>query len=471
MQPMTIVSGSELPNHVHGYRIPAAPPRPLTFVFALFVISAAIGSYLGPASIGVPTQLSAFRLLSSAVVVWAVLSKGPRTPIARVERAFFVFVLMFLGWGLVSLLWTPDLESGASEYLSAALSLAAAAAAVRLIRRHPMLITVFARAWAFGFAATAAVAAWEVGSRTHLPGSFYTAALPYLGTRQEFEWVASTFNNPNDYAAYLLVSMPIVLFALRPAKAAVLRATFVALWAFLLWKAESRTGILGGVILVAVWLALASGSRAATRSRKFRVIVVATCLALALAAGLLIFLGELAPQLGLHIAPSDQGRVDLSLFTLTEAIDSGGLGRGAGSIEILAAQSSEGWQGSAFSNPHNMGLEVLAQYGIIVFGALVWTASTLLFASVRLRRSTSEFDVQASRVIITGLAALAAWSLASSSTLQSQPFWLALAYFVALGAQCTRPLSPATPGRPTPGSAAREPTGSAHHRLSGRHRG
>jgi hypothetical protein len=387
---------------------------------------------LGPFA-GFGNSFFVFRFVALTTVIWAFLQKPNYHAKSPPERVFSWFVIAFIYLGTVSLLWTPVQVEGSRELLNTSLCLLTAGAVIKLSRGDRNIISSFSKGWLVGFVLTGCIAIWELLSQQYVPNGSGTGIKLLVASGDQNSWVASTFYNPNDYAGYLLVSFPIVFSLLKGRNLRLPRLIFVLAWSFLLWNTDSRTATIASTAIVLLWIGY-SIRRMRSNYMIFGTAIFALLMCLFIVVSVSSAMG-MSSNLTSTVLPkfsfydSDQGRVALIDFALSQTVNSWGFGRGAGAINALALDSDEDFfTVYGITDTHNMGAEIVGQYGIVVFALLVWTAATVIasgFAAVR-KGNVPQVQYLGLRILALSVGLLA-WSFASSSTLEQPVFWLAAA--------------------------------------------
>jgi hypothetical protein len=304
--------------------------------------------------------------------------------------------------------------------------------------------------WTAAFISTGAISVWEIWSGQHLESN------PGLAHAQP-EYIASTFFNPNDYAAFLLACLPAVAWGAVAGKTRATRVVHVALlvaWAYLVLYTESRTGILGAAAMTvaALYWANKTGS---LRKGGFRIpALTVACFALTLAA--LIGATSYGTQaVGAAVDPfrsdpwtarSDQTRINLSMVGLKAFVDSGLIGNGPSSFE-QAATSTHGTDLGRITKAHNVFVEIAAEYGIVILGPLA-LCILAAFVSAARRPARPHFDKHLTSMRIStliSLLAIVAGGVAGSSTLAAPWWWVLLGTTVAQAWSLDQLQHPAAP--------------------------
>src|ERR1051326_7926243 len=176
-------------------------------LLVLIPITAACGPYLLPINVGGVT-LYAFRTIVLCALPLLLTLAGGRVPLTKSSLWFFSTMYAWLVWGSASLLWTPDPRIGATEVITLVFGSAAALVVVLGCELVPNGIEYVRRGWLLAYLASAAVAVWELRTHQHLQSSFTERTPDYAQGV-----LVSTFGNPNNYAAFIVLAFPFLLWS------------------------------------------------------------------------------------------------------------------------------------------------------------------------------------------------------------------------------------------------------------------
>jgi len=365
------------------------------------------------------------------------LARG-KVIVTAVQQWSVAIGALLVGWGFVSLLWTPDPMQGAAEVLVVGLGFIMMAAVVSVIRQQPGGVNAMRRGWVSAFVLTLPIAVWELATNHHLAsglGEFQTGGDLASG----FFYTGVTFGNRNDYSTFIVFAFPFLLWSYSRTRVLVIKLLYVALIssaAFIVTVNGSRLGLVALAFEVTTLMAFRLSAR-----RGFAAQVILALLFAVAIAGAFRFqpaaLGRFrALQEGLG-GQSTAVRLALAMNGIEFIERTGGIGVGAGGFERAVLQSGSMHSASGMSNAHNLWIEVTAQYGVIVgLGFACW----LLFLLVVLVRATRSQRVGlTSRELAIGapygaatLAGLVPAGLMGSSVLQWAMLWAALGSVAAL---------------------------------------
>lgn len=413
---------------------PARQPAPILarpWLMAL-PLTAALGTYFLPMPVA-GLNIYGFRSLVilsfplTALIIWKFY--WLRVPAAR----YYVFVgWLWLLWGSVSVAWAPARLAAAKEVAEIAFGFCAG---LTLLNLQPFTITRvrwLRDGWVLGYLATSAVALWELTTGHHLPSHYTETAPDYLF--QVFRVAAATFGHPNNYAAFLVLCFPFLAWSLSEARHTLSRFVYILLLGalpLLVAMTASRVGLVALLCVVLFWAAL--------RGKATRTVLVASSLigfaAIAYLPALhdtFLIIAKLESLLGEEIARggSASNRMNLTLNGLWFLLISGGIGTGAGSFETMIAAGAGPLPTRGIINPHNFWIEVLSQYGLVVFCVFVMWLGYIGCIAWRARARAEEYGQREvkllAEVVLCGLVAYCFAALANSAYVGRPINWMFL---------------------------------------------
>ncbi|WP_313566111.1 O-antigen ligase family protein [Mobilicoccus sp.] len=378
--------------------------------------------YLGSLALGVAAVVGTRRWRHPAV--WGLL----------------LFWLVGAAWMPYARAIAPDARLAAREILNLSYCAVLSSAVLLLGRRAPLFW--WRLGWVFALGLAGSIAVWEMVTMQHL----FLDPWPF-----EPRTAVATYGNPNNLGI-LTLSMLVAILAWRAGSRSRGMRAFLAVAALaaagLVIASESRSAVLG--LLIVVGLDLARRLRehpglvrevVATRRRLVAslaglatVVLIATFVVPPLAArNPVVRMVNAAMQP--ETAAADLFRVKVSILGLRYWRESGYLGTGAGSFEPLMWNDPN--SGIAIeANLHNAFVEMLMQYGIVVFAVF----TVLLVLLVRIWWTTRRPASMRPRVAIVRtelvghLVVFAALGLTASSALTLTTWWLVLANACACAA-------------------------------------
>jgi hypothetical protein len=412
-------------------------PRRAAPVVILVSVTAALGPYLLPIeAFGINFYTYRFLVLLLFVLspLFAPRIRWWGSPVARFYLLLGCFWIL---WGWASILWAPDPSSAIRDVASVGLGFGAGLVLLNLRSFTGSGLDALRRGWLLAYVVTAAIAIWEKLTGNHLPSHFVKNAPDYVLN----DVVISTFGNPNNYGAFLLLSVPFLLWSLSIVKMRLHKVFYMGLLLalpVLVFLSASRVAILGLVVQL-----LVCGLLTMRQWRSFVGILSIACLFFLLIGWYLqsdtLVARKLALAFGneVRLGGSIALRRNLVLNGLWFAYISGCLGIGAGGFEHLIQNRSAPFATGHIFSPHNFWIEVLSQYGVLVFLGLVVWVLYLISVAIRSRRIFIARRHATSRVIsemiLVGFVGYLFATTTSSIYIVQSTNWMFLGSMVAMG--------------------------------------
>ncbi|WP_350353006.1 O-antigen ligase family protein [Microbacterium sp. A8/3-1] len=403
---------------------------PRTLIFLMPVVAAAnpVFPVIGP--------VSPFPLLAACLFIVGVSQARRGGRFGGVRTAVWLFALPML---IIALL-TLALRFGAVWAHNEAVAVTAGTLVVlafSMMRITRSLLRILFNGWLLAFLATSAVTAVEVLTGQRL-GASYLDTNPLVS---DFG-VVSVFYNPNNYAAFISISLPILVAGRSMAASKMLRFLYAGgLLASipLMLLTNSRFGLAAMLVFGGVWAVLSWQS------------VVARVIVIVLGIGAVVGVFALAessviaywgnaqytvPIFGIDV-PVDSSiyaRWNLAQNGLDALATNPLLGAGPGGFEIHAQNTTVMRQTFRIINPHNGVIELLSQYGVIILVlAVILTITLLRVGASHLRISPLRSPERAMAfALISAVTMLPLVLLMNSSYLEILHTWASLAVFVAI---------------------------------------
>lgn len=409
-------------------------------IFLLPTLAAA-GADIFPIRIGGVT-VYAFRI-AVCLLPFSLLAIGSfRWFTFRDMRLVAVTSFLWVTWGIASLYWTPDIGSGIKEVLAIILGIILIGCLSSV--RHHVSISSLILGWVASFLITATIAVWELITKEHLP-SYYVEHLPGYSRYILNQIVLSTFNNPNDYGAYLLVAVPFVggscyvYFTRRYVKNITLFAV-LCLSGLLVFFTMSRTALMG---FIAQFMTAWYIQWKMERRRSFLLAITPILFfmlllsAMTFANGNYVIFKKILNAVGeFEAGGSLWVRFNLVLAGLWIAVYSGGAGVGAGGFSYAIERLPIPVETRGYVNPHNFLIELASQYGIIVCACFLVLQFSLFRSAWRLLKTFNNVyndrDYELAKVVVCGMVGYWFSFVSSSSYIKSSVNWLFLSSVITL---------------------------------------
>ena len=410
-----------------------ANPRFVDVLVFLCAPTAAVASAIG--SIDVLGQaIYPFKIVIPALFLASI---GRSANVLRRRGSLAQLLLILAGWSIVGLAWTVDRVAGARE-ASILVFAALAASSLAVACCRPSGVRALLRGWVAAGYLTASVAVWELLTDQHLPSTFVAENESQIGGL-----VLSTFGNPNNFGAFIVLTVPFI--GLVASKAGTgwgfgsrdrIAAQVVALLLpTMLVLSGSRLALLGLGLSGVCYVALSRYWRSAWRLAGGIAALGLVLSVVAISSGLEL-VGKLEALLDddPFTIDSVKSRINLVWNGVDFAWRSHGVGIGSGGFE--AAMQAGDYRfpvGPGVVNAHNFWIEMLGQYGVFGLGVLVVVLLAATKALFRFRRDNVTLSVErAASICLAGFAGYLVASGAASSYVNSPENWLFIASYLVM---------------------------------------
>lgn len=391
-------------------------------------------------------QLSGIPLYKIAIVALIALAMlrpmSLRWTKSRLLTGYVTMLAFFTIYALISLAWAPDRQLAFAKLnnLILALALAYAMCAARIYdsSRFRYLFD----GWLVAAALTLAVAVIELLSG----GSLFPTTR--FADSSRYELVAmSTFHNPNNFATFLILTMPLLGLA-------VLRASGTRRYLFLcIWSAANLFLVFAGSRGILVIAALQTAVLVMLVRVPRWVKVCAVVLGTAILASALTFstytMGKFTSLVlagGLDVSVLIRLTVFLNGIWMT--VESHGLGVGAGNFTYYIEHMNPPFFFRSNPSPHNMWIEIAAEYGLAVFATFAFFYIYLIVMAARmfrLARRAARPDLQTKTAVLLGMLVTYPFAVLVPSHFVANPLnWLFLTTLVLLAKRLNDNLRVAT---------------------------
>ncbi len=406
-------------------------------------VSAAFGNHLLSFEIfGI--VLFGFRLLFIGLCGYLIFRRDNICFKDYSESALFVrLAILWLLWGLCALLWALliwqfDPAPGLLELAALFVGLASPVLMINLTLRTNGGLDFLRWGWVLSFICTAVIAFWEISSGKHLAG-YGVNVLPESLLKIT---VFSTFENPNNYGAFLALCFPFLIWSFRLARGVkkILLFLSLAILVFLMIQTMGRLAEIALLLEITLFIAFNP------KNVKYFVpsLAVAICFFFFVGAFGLRDNSALMKFASLPLEFESGGsaniRTNLVLNGISFLSRSDGMGVGPANYE--QAIERVGFKAAPtenIKNPHNFWIEILSQYGVVVF---IFFIAWLFQIVIRCWRAHGSFlgtqyrhvKLETETVLI-GLAGYALAACENSSYIPQQINWIFLASVLAITVQ------------------------------------
>lgn len=416
----------------------------LKYTFWLMVFTGFFGVALPGISIGggilFPNRLFLLLLFVLIPVDLLIKSRVSRSTLNRVIFPSFFLVFWFL-YAFASFFWVASIEAWGRNLFFLSSGITVVLSCYYCIRSEKD-VKIFFLLWIIASTCLMLIGCWEVLTGNHLSVSGYVNA----GLRHS-RFPSAVFNNTNDFATFLALSLSFYLGLLRMYSRFVRLSgiVLIVLCLFLLGATNSRANMLAAASVFVFWFLPFLRS---IRSRRSRLFLGGVLLFSLVTGAVLLFTSSEIKSLTQEVT-EEQGsggiRVNLIKNSLHFFFESGGLGVGAGNAEWYMEHRRILDTGK-ITNIHNWWVELLVNYGLVVTLLYIILYSYIVWANRRIlrRNSCTLWTFIFSQTFYLGSIAFFLASISSSSIMALAQQWIffggALS-FLALekkeGAKCT----------------------------------
>jgi len=402
-----------------------------TVLFALPILVVA-GPYLPIVSLGGFNLFASRAIVLICTVAPFVVRGGTRRPRGPVSTLLAVSTLWVI-WGLMSIFWVAGpsgLDGVIRGVAVVTLGGLTSVALWHLKADSDRGLGYLLAGWTAATIGAAAIGFWELATGNHLPG-YWVTTQPERVLRLI---VIATFGNANNYGAFLVLTTPILLFHLGTRGGGRRLATILLPISFLMAVlTTSRLAVIAVSIVLLAHLFMSHTGR-------FRTIMLITAVALLGSATLrsvsidipLLLEAARVVQTGVSLEGSNLIRLNLSLAGIDMLAESNGVGVGPGGYAELMSGGYSGFETAGFTQPHNWWIEILAEFGVVVFLGFTCTLMAWLARGARALRHEDQRG-RLGLLLVTGIVAYGMAGLASSSYLADSTNWLFVGTLAMIG--------------------------------------
>lgn len=330
-------------------------------------------------------------------------------------KVIVIFLVFLIIWSLFSMLWTPNIESGVAEWGNMILRILFFLEVVVFGLLSKNTNNTLINGWTIAFLITAIIAVWELNTGNHLEISNYSEGEGNInlghGNIIVRQFAAATFYNYNGYVTFICFCLPFLFglsyrWTLGVKQLLAIVPVVLVLYVFIL--NASRGGIIGFVIFAAVFLFYRLPESSLSAKLSYALILVGIVL--------FFFYSWEFISFYLEYRMEDSGlsssRTQIWASCWDAFLETGFIGCGVGGvIDILTKHHA------FIPQPHNFFIEVLLEFGIIVF---IWMLVLMVKVYRKGRYSKSDF---VKYVRISSLLAIPFITMIDSGYVQSIHIW------------------------------------------------
>ena len=353
------------------------------------------------------------RVSSIILAVPMILSYG-RVKI-KCAKEVFLFLIFLIIWGLFSLLWSPNSVLGVSEWGNMILRILFFVELVVFGILSKNTFNTLVNSWTVAFLITAIIAVWELNTGNHLDVTNYSEGDGNInlggGNVITRPFAAATFYNYNGYVTFICYCLPFLFAQIikwnRGIKLLMAIVPLILVFYVLVLNA-SRGGILGLIVYAAVFSYFKLSNSKVTTKIAF----------VALLAGFIFFFAYLWDYISFYLEyrietdGMSSSRFKIWACCWQALVETGFIGCGIGGVMDALTK-----QHAYIPQPHNFFIEVLLEFGIIIFGWML----VLMLKVYRKGRNCNDRVIKYIR--ISSLFAIPFITMIDSTYLQSIDLW------------------------------------------------
>jgi len=352
----------------------------------LLVMSIPFGYYFFPFSIG-SVNLYFFRVIYVICLVFLILNKDIVFFSGKYSRWLFFFLAVWIIYAALGYFYAFNKDAVVKETLLLIFGLSLIVIFNSFFKKLKDPLSVFMYGWIAGLGGQFIITFLEIFLAVHFEGNFADLVNLYqVGNLVRFI-PAGTFDNPNNLALYLNISVVflLVLLKLKP-KRTDIWLLLLSLSVVVIFHCYSRFAVINLAITALAFPALYNYpgyyKKLFLNDKVFRSVAFGILVSISL----ILYNGMVnekpSKNIISHPDSSISVRKNLILNGLAFFQDSKWLGVGAGNYEALLLADKGKYDTEHIINSHNWFIQILAQYGIFITIAfvigLVVTAYSLL---------------------------------------------------------------------------------------------
>lgn len=271
-----------------------------------------------------------------------------------------IFFILFYAYSLFSMLWTPDIEEGVKELVYYPIHFLLLIEILICSKFAVNTLKSLSTGWLLSVMFCAVVAVWELTTGNHLGTDTTAEHAFYAGGLNRFT-ASATFGNYNGYVTFLCFSVPWLFYILLDDRVLVSKLTTLAVLitsSLIIIIDASRGGLLSLGIMIMVYFVFSKKDSGKTLI--FLLLIVGFVYGVYKYGSDITTIIEARSSDGAMF--SDDSRMLIWSNALNVFADTWGLGVGIGGLK----KGIEPYAHGEIAITHNMFLEMLVQYGIII---------------------------------------------------------------------------------------------------------
>lgn len=405
----------------------------LNIIFGLFTASNIFLIQLGP------VNLTLFRITLLMIMIFMIFKffyknyNGVIT-ISKNNNFLISFLLIWFLWGILSIVWVKDYNYWLETITHLSLGIILTFIYSQFFKKRSDYILAI-RLYSVMILFHNFIGWYEILTKNYM---FYSGVSIYW--YQKDGMPVSSFGNTNDFATFLFLSLSILYVCLKSTNKLLGKIFYIGLIlssSYLMIATSSRGAILGGILSLSAFIIFnITGTMSKNKLTKFFLLLT----------GLSITLLILKPEMFINLFNYLTNGIDISKYIPKDLNDirfrliinglyflvrTFGFGVGAGNAQYWLANESIVPNGNILYL-HNWFLEILVEYGIIIFLMYIIFYYKILKTNYKIfRKSENDFDINFSLSIMIFMAGFIIVSFSSHSLVYHEWFWIYWAIVVS----------------------------------------
>lgn len=365
-------------------------------------------------------------------------------------KIYLKYLALWMGYAFISLLWATSKTDAIRNIIFLFMGVSIIFFLVYYFRNLNHLKWLY-WLWMLIFIALIPIGIWEVTTGNHLNVSGLSEEF-----RLRFLFAPTTvFHNQNDYAGYIVLTLPLVIAWIRYCPKLIGRALGVSVFIAGLWLlilTFSRSCYIAVLVGMAFWFLFLLRWK-----KKIKALALTALISVLFLYAFptqiqdisakvkvqgdslsnIVFQSEVPKSIGI--------RFNLIRNALYFTAKSAGFGVGAGNVEYYM-ETSKIYPVDELTNVHNWWVEILVNYGVFIFtGYLIFWFSLFYNLWRAYNKSDNRTEKMLCEALLVGLVNFVMASISSSSIIAFRPNWIFIGFALAFLNYCRTKKLPQTP--------------------------
>ena len=349
------------------------------------------------------------------------LIKNSDTFNSRYLKPFVSFFIFWLFYAFVSFSWTPNMSDGFLDMFLLFIHVLLFLEIIVFSLKANNPLKTISNAWIYAFLITSVIALWEISSGNHL--AFARVESDAFIDSRGNTYATVTFFNPNTYCYFMCLTFPFLLYKLSQSKGwGMLSIGIILLLIFIMSRNSSRGGLITLLLMISVYVYYKM-KRSSIRKKLYIFFLIFLFLLFLIAFGDVLF-STILNRLESKGLLESNVRLLLIICSWQLFLDSYGFGRGVGSMLYELENTSLNFSDIYYA--HNMLLEILLEYGLIITLGLIFFLYKLFI------RAKSNDNYYIKSIIMGVLISFPFYSVINSANLRPHFIWIFFATIYVL---------------------------------------